>query len=222
LVAIRLELDFEGWKLRDTFTWNASDDVTSYDDFARGLCEDYGLPDNSFIPLIREAMATQIAEHVQTQALRPETTSKDTKGRLTTLRIPIKLDITVGAMNLVDQFEWDILDEDASAETFAHTFAADLGLTGEFETAIAHSIREQVDVHLRSLALAGHSFDSLYVSDDELRGAFLPEVSTVSRSGQDIEDHTPRLLQLSEFEVEKLERERERDNKRKRRQTRGR
>lgn len=127
-------------------------------------------------------------------------------------------------MNLIDQFDWDILDESANPEEFSAAFAADLGLAGEFKTAIAHSIREQVDVHLRSLALAGHPFDGSVVTDEELRAAFLPGVASnaIARIGPEIDEYTPKLLQLSEAEVDRQERERERENKRKRRQTRGR
>lgn len=296
LVPVRLEIDHEGWKLRDTFTWNSADDITSYDEFARGLCEDYGLPEAGFVPLIRESLAVQIGEHLQTRALKPDGFEADSalssidavsgsdRGRLkedevkwwqrwrglvqdmeeaawgrkpmvtanrlrslleegdsketsslqrsvssllpvSELRIAIKLDITVGAMNLIDTIEWDILDESSSPEGFAHAFAVDLGLAGEFETAIAHSVREQIDVHIRSLALAGYAFDGSLVTDDELKFAFLPEIHSAAlatRVGQEVEEHTPKLLQLTEAEVDRLERERERENKRKRRQTRGR
>lgn len=128
-------------------------------------------------------------------------------------------------MNLLDQFEWDILDEKSNPEEFASLFAADLGLAGEFKTAIAHSIREQVHVHLRSLVLVGHPFDGSHVTDEEMRGAFLPESSelvSVTRNAQEVDDYTPKLVQLSEAEVDRQERERERESKRKRRQTRGR
>lgn len=128
-------------------------------------------------------------------------------------------------MNLLDQFEWDILDGSSNPEDFASSFAADLGLAGEFKTAIAHSIREQVDVHLRSLVLVGHPFDGSYVTDEEMRGAFLPEscdLPSVARQAQEVDDYTPKLVQLSEAEVERHERDRERETKRKRRQTRGR
>ncbi|CAO1627067.1 unnamed protein product [Sympodiomycopsis kandeliae] len=281
LVPIRLEIDHEGWKLRDTFTWNAADDFTSYDEFSRNLCEDFGLPEFSFVPLIRESLALQIREHLQGKALMPEEETVEgshrgnlsdqehdwwtqwrkaveafedeawngnetprlpivEEGRLsvaelqkaslkhnpaTQLRIQIKLDVTVGAMNLLDQFEWDILDHKSSPEDFAKTFAADLGLAGEFKSAIAHSIREQVDVHLRSLSLVGYGFDGSYVTDEEMRGAFLPDISSftpVARAATEVEDHTPKLVQLSEAEVDRQERERERESKRKRRQTRGR
>ncbi len=90
----------------------------------------------------------------------------------------IKLDITVGAMNLVDQFEWDANESDpVAAEKFAEAFATDLGLSGEFKTAIAHSIREQVSVHVKSLAMTGHTFDGRPIADEELRGAFLGPVN---------------------------------------------
>lgn len=48
------------------------------------------------------------------------------------MRVHIKLDITVSSVQLVDQFEWDVSDLDASPEKFAEIYAADLGLSGEF------------------------------------------------------------------------------------------
>lgn len=43
-----------------------------------------------------------------------------------------QLDITLDAIQLVDQFEWDISDPGNNPETFAEAFAAELGLSGEF------------------------------------------------------------------------------------------
>ena len=76
------------------------------------------------------------------------------------LRILIKLDILVGGLNLVDQFEWDLTSTDPyAAEKFADAYAADLGLVGEFKTAVAHAIREQVSAHQRSLLLLGYPYN---------------------------------------------------------------
>lgn len=86
LVPIRLEIDHEGWKLRDTFTWNASDDLTSYDEFSRNLCEDFGLPEYGFVPLIREAISLQVREHLQAKMLMPQddtAKASSAKGALT-------------------------------------------------------------------------------------------------------------------------------------------
>ncbi|EPQ26659.1 uncharacterized protein PFL1_05639 [Pseudozyma flocculosa PF-1] len=249
LVPIRLEIDHEHWKLRDTFTWNALDSHIDLDAFAMSICEDIGLPAAVFVPAIKEQINAQIQDHLATNAVRPRKNRTASAGsgkagtegvldgkdlqwwtrwrrtldegpqaarkrkRASTsitaargmasqpaagipadgadgadmqvdgesqrvevvdsdrdggngkggdgddeaempdvsnvtpaeeLRMVIKLDITVGSMNLVDQFEWDAGETDpTAAETFAEAFAADLGLPGEFRTAIAHSIREQ-------------------------------------------------------------------------------
>lgn len=298
LVPIRLEIDHEHWKLRDTFTWNAQDSHINVEAFAQSICEDIGLPATVFVPQIKEQITTQILDHQTTSAFKAKPTfdfgldTKEGKGSLedkdlrwwskwrrrveslpfgdkpstatateqgangadddiamraddsseeddaksepaeivdTTpaeeLRMMIKLDITVGAMNLVDQFEWDANESDpAAAEKFAEAFAADLGLSGEFKTAIAHSIREQVSVHVKSLAMTGHTFDGRPIADEELRAAFLGPISKSNLSRGEIESYhfTPRLLQLTEAEIERLDREREREARRKRRQTRGR
>ncbi|MCO5585237.1 hypothetical protein L7F22_039170 [Adiantum nelumboides] len=286
LVPIRLEIDHEGWKLRDTFTWPAPESYKGelLERFAITLCEDFGLPIVHFAQAIREAIIAQVQDHTSAEALRPLPSKRKRdemigKGRLSQeeirwwkkwrrdleiqceqgriqeleddpkasedekstevsnggtvsfaevngkpaeMRIQIKLDITVGAMNLVDQFEWDVSDDGSSAEDFASTFAADLGLSGEFKTAIAHSIREQVDVYTRSLSLVGYTFDGSDVLDEELRGALLAPVSSIVRFEHDVDAHTPKLMQLSELEIMQMEKEREREARRKRRQTRGR
>ena len=59
-------------------------------------------------------------------------------------RVIIKLNIHVGNISLVDQFEWDLADEANSPEEFAKKLCADLSLGGEFVTAIVYSIRGQV------------------------------------------------------------------------------
>uniref|UniRef100_V5EZJ4 SNF5-domain-containing protein n=2 Tax=Kalmanozyma brasiliensis (strain GHG001) TaxID=1365824 RepID=V5EZJ4_KALBG len=298
LVPIRLEIDHEHWRLRDTFTWNAQDSHINVEAFAVSICEDIGLPASVFVPQIKEQINTQILDHQTTSAFKAKPTfdfgldTKEGKGSLedddllwwskwrskvdcvpfgvkpsaaateagadgtdadvamhvednsseeddarseppeivdTTpaeeLRMMIKLDITVGAMNLVDQFEWDANETDPmAAEKFAEAFATDLGLAGEFKTAIAHSIREQVSVHVKSLAMTGHTFDGRPIADEELRAAFLGPVSKSNLSRGEIESYhfTPRLLQLTEAEIDRLDREREREARRKRRQTRGR
>jgi len=138
------------------------------------------------------------------------------------LRTLIKLDITVGNMNLIDQFEWDLADNTSSPEQFAEVFTADLGLNGEFKTAVAHQIREQVAVFLKSLAIIGHPFNGLPVADEELRAAILPPLEGCERTENQVDSYTPKLLQLTEAEIDKLTKEREREARRKRRQTKGR
>lgn len=52
----------------------------------------------------------------------------------------------------MDQIEWDMGEQENSPEKFANRLCAELGLGGEFVTAIAYSIRGQVSWHQRTYA----------------------------------------------------------------------
>lgn len=80
-------------------------------------------------------------------------------------------------------------------------------------TAIAHSIREQVQTHTKCLNLIGYNYDGSSVHDEDLRGSFLPKVTTILREEEAVEQFTPILEKLTEPEIDKLERDRERDKR---------
>lgn len=63
-----------------------------------------------------------------------------------------QLNIHVGNTSLVDQVEWDMSEKENSPEKFAMKLCAELGLGGEFVTAIAYSIRGQLSWHQRTYA----------------------------------------------------------------------
>ena len=63
-----------------------------------------------------------------------------------------QLNIHVGNISLVDQFEWDLSNPLNSPEQFARQLCADLGRGGEFATTIAYSIRGQLSWHARTYA----------------------------------------------------------------------
>ncbi|TFK31601.1 hypothetical protein BDQ12DRAFT_671742 [Crucibulum laeve] len=139
------------------------------------------------------------------------------------MRILIKLDIIVGSMKLDDQFEWDLENENASPEDFSEVYTQELGLGGEFKTAIAHSIREQVQTYQKSLFLVGHVADGTPVPDEELKQSFLPSLVSGARSVSEVQLFTPLLNYLSDGEIDRTEKERDKDmNKRRKRNTRGR
>ncbi|KAI0664168.1 hypothetical protein C8Q70DRAFT_945855 [Cubamyces menziesii] len=139
------------------------------------------------------------------------------------MRILVKLDIIVGSVKLEDQFEWDLENIDPTPEQFAEVYCKDLGLGGEFKTAIAHSIREQVQIYQKSLFLVGHPSDGSAVQDDDLRMSLLPSLVSGARSMEQVEAFTPILQYLSESEIEKNEKDREKElARRKRKTTRGR
>ncbi|GAA5869745.1 hypothetical protein JCM1840_000577 [Sporobolomyces johnsonii] len=264
LIPIRLEIEHEAWKLRDTFTWNLLETDITPELFAGHLCADLRLPER---PFVRE-IVTSIKKHIEDAQLSgrydaylgdggaslreenrrwfDERASKRRKLQATEaergesddetmtldqlpvpntftteeLRITIKLDITLDSIQLVDKFEWDISNPRNSPEEFAETFAAELGLTGEFRTAIAHSIREQIDTYIKSLCLLGYSRGGA-IQDEDLKREFLPSVYDAFRT-DNADDFTPNLNQLTPDEIDRNDKEREREVRRKRRQTKGR
>lgn len=212
LVPIRVEIDWDKIRLRDTFTWNLHDRLIPIDLFAAQLVEDMGLKAPVNQP-IYEQVQQQIRDQLndfypmvysEEDALDPELPYSAYKND--EMRILIKLNITIGSVTLVDQFEWEINNPLNSPEDFARVMARDLSLSGEFTTAIAHCIREQTQLFTRSLYSIGHPFDGRPVEEPDLVAAFLPSpLPTVFRPQQQAKDYAPYLYEMNEADMEKNE-----------------
>ncbi|KAL8665009.1 MAG: hypothetical protein Q9202_002565 [Teloschistes flavicans] len=224
LVPIRLDIEIENIRLRDTFTWNLHDRITDTRTFAQGLVEDFKLPPEQWTQLVEQVHSSieqQIREYhphifIREEALDPHLpycAYKDDE-----MRITIKLNITIGQQTLMDQFEWDINNPVNSAEDFARSMTRDLALPGEFTTAIAHSIREQSQLFTRGLYVTGHPFDGRPIEDQELKASFLqsPLPSTMRRD-QVAKDFLPILFEMNEAELERTELSLSREERRQKR-----
>jgi len=55
--------------------------------------------------------------------------------------VTLKLNIQIGNVSLVDQIQWDLSEKANSPEKFAVKLCQELGLGGEFITAISYSLR---------------------------------------------------------------------------------
>lgn len=224
LVPIRLDIEWDKIRLRDTFTWNLHDRVISPELFAEHLVEDFKLPPDQYALLV-QLVCSSIREQIQDfhpqvfideESLDPHLpyhAYKDDE-----MRILIKLNITIGQHTLVDQFEWEINNPLNSAEEFARQMTRDLCLSGEFTTAIAHSIREQSQLFTRSLYVTGHPFDGRPVEDQELKAGFLSSpLPSTFRSHQAAKEFTPYLYELNEADLEKTELSLSREERRQKR-----
>ncbi|KAL2123309.1 hypothetical protein VTJ04DRAFT_3764 [Mycothermus thermophilus] len=212
LVPIRIDVDWDKIKLRDTFTFNLHERLVSVELFAAQLLEDMGLN-----PVTEKPVYDQVVQQMHEQlndfypfayceedALDPELPYSAYKND--EMRILIKLNITIGNHTLVDQFEWDINNPLNSPEEFAASMARDLSLSGEFTTAIAHCIREQAQLFTRSLYSVGHPFDGRPIEDADLVAAFLPSpLPSVFRPQQQAKDYAPYLYENTEAELERTE-----------------
>ena len=224
LVPIRLDIEWDKIRLRDTFTWNIHDRVVPIELFAERLVEDFKLPLGQCGPLIQQVRAS-VQEQIQDfhphifideEALDPHLPYHAYKND--EMRITIKLNITIGQHTLVDQFEWEINNPLNSPEDFARQMTHDLSLSGEFTTAIAHSIREQSQLFTRSLYVTGHPFDGRPIDDQELKASFLPSpLPSPFRAYQAAKEYTPYLYELNEIELEKTELSLSREERRQKR-----
>ncbi|OBT52107.1 hypothetical protein VE04_06599 [Pseudogymnoascus sp. 24MN13] len=168
LIPIRLDVDWEKIKLRDTFTWNLHDRVVPMKLFAEQLVEDFGVEGpaaDHVLDMVMRQIYDQLADfcppvYIEEDALDPELPYLAYKND--EMRILIKLNITIGQHTLVDQFEWDVNNPLNSPEEFALSMSRELSLSGEFTTAIAHCIREQSQLFTKSLYIAREYAPFLY------------------------------------------------------------
>jgi SWI/SNF-related matrix-associated actin-dependent regulator of chromatin subfamily B protein 1 len=224
LVPIRLDIELENVKLRDTFTWNLHDRIVPPELFAQQLVEDFQLPPQDaqhLMQMIHHSLLDQIQDFyphifIREDALDPHLPYFAYKND--EMRVIIKLNITIGQHTLIDQFEWDMNNELNSPEEFAVQMTKDLALSGEFTTAIAHAIREQIQQYTKSLYIVGHPFDGRPIDDGDLLEALQPSpLPTVFRPAFQAKDFTPYLYELNEGELEKAEKSQMKELRRNRR-----
>ncbi|KAK3618617.1 SWI/SNF chromatin-remodeling complex subunit [Elasticomyces elasticus] len=226
LVPVRLDIELDKLRLRDTFTWNLHEKLISPDLVADHLLEDLRIPPESLFEVSRQ-VKVELQEQIQNfyphiivedgplDPGQPYFSHKDDE-----MRILIKINITIGRITLVDQFEWDINNPLNSPEEFARHVAWENGLSGEFATAIAHSIREQSQLYTKSLYLTGHNFDGRPVEDLELRDAFLPTpIHSAFRPHNSQKEWMPYMYEMSEAEFERLETSMMREHRAQKRQS---
>lgn len=193
LVPIRLDMEIEGQKLRDTFTWNRNECMITPEQFAEVLCDDLDLNPVTFVPAIAAAIRQQIEAYPTEPVVLDESCDQ---------RVIIKLNIHVGNTSLVDQVEWDMSEKENNPEDFAMKLCSELGLGGEFVTAIAYSIRGQLSWHQRTYAFSE---------------APLATVEVPFRAPSDADAWAPFLETLTDAEMEKKIRDQDRNTRRMRR-----
>ncbi|EFO98466.1 hypothetical protein GCK72_010107 [Caenorhabditis remanei] len=193
LVPIRLDMELEGIKLRDTFCFNRNEKMVTPEMIAEIMCEDLDLPVAVFQPAITAAINQQLEASTEAPPLDPNTCDQ---------RAVLKLNINVGNQSLVDQFEWDMSDPQNSPEEFARNICKELGLGGEFMSGIAYSIRGQLQWNQRTYAFSESP---------------LATVDCPFRTATEVESWGPFLETLTDAEIEKKMRDQDRNTRRMRR-----
>ncbi|ORE11931.1 SNF5-domain-containing protein [Rhizopus microsporus var. microsporus] len=116
-------------------------------------------------------------------------------------------------MELNDRFEWDITCKENSPEAFAKVLVSELGLSGEFKSAIAHSIREQIYTYVKSLHLSRYHDWNKSIMDRGFKKSFLPIVKKAMRNSNKIKRFTPSVAQVLDSELVYMEKETVRESR---------
>ncbi|KAI8319227.1 SNF5-domain-containing protein, partial [Martensiomyces pterosporus] len=202
LVPIRLDLDADGYRLRDTFMWDLNNELVLPTRFAQSLCIDLDLPQDIFVPLIVQSIDEQLDDFRQYGHGDDALVWIDDE-----LRVVIRIDIIVGHIALRDQFEWDVAPLLRPLRV-ARVMCSEKGLGGEFETAIGHAIREQLYAFGRYI---------IQVDDRELARSVLPPLSSALRDAATSQTFAPLIVHLHSTDVDRLEKDTDRETRRKRR-----
>lgn len=205
LCPIRLDIESGNLRLRDTFTWNIHDRLVPHELFIHGLVEDFKIPSDAVDQFYQEALK-QFEDQLQDFHPHPYIKNKSLDAELPynaykddDMRVLIKLNITIGKHQLIDQFEWDINCPLNSPEEFARLTAKELSLSGEFTSAIAHSIREQCQVYTKALYMAGHQWDGRPIEASEIKEHLQPSpLPSVFRNSTSAKEHSPAFFELDE------------------------
>lgn len=147
LVPIRIDVDVDGYKLRDSLIWalpanESFSDVTLtgfdlqkkyvndkfnedgiVENFCRHTCADFDVPFHVVGPVLMRSLVEQLAEGREAnQIINSIGGVKAFRG----MRFVLNIDITVGLDRLVDSVEWDLGDETTDIHDYARTFVGEL------------------------------------------------------------------------------------------------
>lgn len=198
LVPIRLNIEQDGFKAKDAFTWNLGDKTVLPRTYALQYCHDEELPHVMASP-IEHSIREQIEQYTTVAEL-------DLGSRVAT----IELNIQVGATLLRDRFFWLHKEKLMTPESYAEMFCADIGVAGEFPGLVAHAIREQLLIDRKRVLQEDFG--------DYHRPFQIAQLKDCFRVGDEAsEEWAPRLATQTWAEVERSVKEADREARRKKR-----
>ncbi|AET40564.1 Sfh1p Ecym_6181 [Eremothecium cymbalariae DBVPG len=204
VIPIRLNLEHNGHKIIDFFTWNLNDHSTSPEQFALIYCQDLDFTHNM-------SLQNQIVATINEQLQEYETLASVV---VPDLHVIINLTCNLDSKLYEDNFEWNLNDDSLLPEQFAELVVQDLGLTREFMPAISHALYESI-LKVKKDWLEGH------LNNDHVpNGAAFGYVSGIRLDIDSLgANWCPKVEVLSQWEIEKREIEKERNMRRLKRES---
>lgn len=199
LIPLNINIELEGKKFKEIFFWELNEPYLKVENFAKILVDDNLLP-QSFESEIVHQMNKQINQYRKFEKFDGE------------ILKTIKLDIRIGDMVLTDQFEWDINNRKNSPEEFAKNICADLGLSAEFLLPIAHSIKEQILDHQKTVANERRTYYNLIYKPGNVaaKGKIVDQNNLIRDVYTESSEWQPVIKKISSEDIKKFEKKEER------------
>ncbi|KAA8910571.1 hypothetical protein TRICI_004095 [Trichomonascus ciferrii] len=204
LIPVRFNMEYDNYKITDFIMWNVNEEVMTPDMFGMITCSDMDLP-IGLSSAISNTIKNAISEYTELANIKLPTD--------TGLHVVIHLSVNLDKQLYEDKFEWDLSSDELSPEAFAKSVVQDMGLSGEFYPAIAHSLHE-VLLKMKREAMDGH-----LPQEVDNQAAFGAEAGR--RVDQELvgEEWAPSVETLSPEEIERREVERDRNIRRLKRES---
>ncbi|DAZ97659.1 TPA: hypothetical protein N0F65_009660 [Lagenidium giganteum] len=187
LIPIRLDVDVEGYRYIDAFSWNLHETDFTFETFAAALVRDLDLPE-CFYKRIAESIKSQVEKAKRSMPWHEAVTGESLH--------PIFINIRLNDTILIDRFEWDLGNADNDPEHFARVLCEELGLSGEFEAQVALSVREQL-----------RDYSRLIREGLKERVTRLPPVNVALRDRSEAASWEPSVKYILAEDIAQLERE---------------
>ncbi|KAK4056719.1 Chromatin structure remodeling complex protein sfh1 [Microbotryomycetes sp. JL221] len=141
-VPVEIDLEVDGFRIRDAFVWNAKEDLVSIMDFAKIMCEDLDIPQSNAADIASQ-ISEQTAELARASEIQVRSVEEEKEHAGRDLRVMLSLDVQVGMVRLVDRIEWD-LTSSLTPEMFAKSLVRDLSLPTSALPTIAHALHSEI------------------------------------------------------------------------------
>ncbi|CAM9337746.1 unnamed protein product [Ascophyllum nodosum] len=188
LVPISIDIDVDGVRLIDSFTWDLHQGQLSPEQFSKRMIEELGLSRGFILP-VAQSISRQLLDF---RSAMPSWRSDGTVAAAEENLQLIDIDIRFRSIIYRDRMQWDVNCLNNSPEVFARCTVADLGLPQEMEAPIAYSVHQQLCKH-RMTGSRSSTEDSRQISEDRL-GPYISSVQPVDQyefKSRDWSDHRP-------------------------------
>ncbi|CAL9733825.1 chromatin structure-remodeling complex subunit Sfh1p [Monosporozyma servazzii] len=208
IIPIALNIENNGMRIIDHFTWNINDNSMTPEEFANIYCQDLDL--NNYTNLNQQITNVIIETIQENENLASIKFNQD-------LQILVNLTCHLQDWFLEDNFQWNLNDPSLTPESFAEILVVDLGLKREFLPIITYALYDSL-LKIKKEYMDGNLNTAANLNNEAAFGYLAGVRLNLEDIGENwapkIELLTPEEIQRKEIEKERKLRRLKRENDR--------